>query len=454
MREGQVVFWDVIDEHLDEAEFLVAQRDAALEAEDYALSEVDELLEARLFAQLDGLVVAGEAAVTRLLLPALKDEAEARVTATALALLAIPGERGPAAVIAELGEAVEGVETVAGTAAALTRALGLADRTGLDGSLEARLLGELGASSPLMQAAALEALVLRGVAPGRSLSRVGPGDAKALVRAALRAARIAPHAPLLGELCAACLSASDPALRLEAVRSGLVLGVPGALAACRKLAAATDEAGAEAAAGEALLLLAIAGDARDHVTLLEALDARKSLARRRAAVTAVGYGGRAAGAEACLGLLGDPALGRLASEAFAAITGAPRQGPMLAAVRAEDADEPRPLADDDLETRAVPGPDEALALLDPRAAAAFWSERRVGFDRQARYLEGKLLRSEGARSLLMQGPMRRRHALALEVAVRSRGRIAVETRAFAGRQRAELLRLGDLGGMDFQRPAG
>lgn len=452
MREGQVVFWDVIDEHLDEAEFLVAQRDAALEAEDYTLAEVDELLEARLFAQLDGLVVAGEAAVTRRLLPALEDKAEARVTAAALALLAIPGERGPVAVIGALGEAVQAMEGAEG--AALTRALGLADQTGLDGDLEARLLGELGASNPKVQAAALEALVLRGVAPGRSLSRVGPGDAKPLVRAALRAARLAPHAPPLGELCAACLSASDPALRLEAVRSGLVLGVPGALAACRKLAATTDEAGAEAAAGEVLLLLAIAGDARDHATLLEALDADQAPARRRAAVTAVGYAGRAAGAEACLGLLGDPALGRLASEAFAAITGAPRQGPMLAAVGAEDADEPRPLTDDDLETRAVPGPDEALALLDPRVAAAFWSERRGGFDRQARYLEGKLLRSDSALAALTQGPMRRRHALALEVSMRSRGRLAVETRAFAGRQRAELARLGDLGGLDFQRPLG
>jgi uncharacterized protein (TIGR02270 family) len=470
MREGQVVFWDVVEEHLDEAEFLVTQRDAALDAEDYTLAEVDELLEARLFAQLDGLVVAGEAAVTRLLLPALEDDTEARVLAGALALLATPGERGPAAVVGALVHAADGAGknagksagngAVNGAAAALTRAVGLENRAGIDGNLDARLLGELGASSPWIQAAALEALVLRGVAPGRSLARVGPGDAKVLVRAALRAARLTPPSPALGELCEACLSAPDPALRVEAIRSGLVLGVPGALAACRKLAVATGDRSLDASAGEALLLLALAGDARDHATLLEALDGREgdgAPARRRAAVTALGYAGRAAGAEACLGLLGDPALGRLASEAFAAITGAPREGAMLAVTRGpygDLADEPVPLAEDDLDTRAVPGPDAALPLLDPVAAAAFWSERRTHLDRQSRYIGGKLLRAESALAALTHRPMRRRHALALEVAMRSRGRLAVETRAFAARQRVEIARLGDLGGIDFQRPLG
>lgn len=449
MREGQIVFWDVVDEHLDEAEFLVAQRDAALETEAaYTLAEVDELLEARLFAQLDGLVVAGEAAVTRLLLPALEDEAPARVLAAALALLAIPGERGPAAVVSALGNAGDDATL------ALTRALGLADRAGLDGDLDARLLGELGASSPKLQAAALEALVLRGVAPGRSLSRVGPEDAEALVRAALRAARLSPPSPALGELVTASLTAKDPALRVEAIRSGLVLGAPGALAACRKLAAVSGDPGAEAAAGEALLLLALAGDARDHAALLEALDEHQPTARRRSALIAVGYAGRAAGAEACLELLGDPALGRLASEAFSAITGAPREGAMLAAPRPRERDEPISLADEDLDARAVPGPDEALPLLDPRAAAAFWADRRASMDRQVRYLGGKLLRADSALAALTHGPMRRRHALALEVSMRSRGRLVVETRAFAGRQRAELARLGDLSGLDFQRPVG
>src|SRR5262245_29573732 len=86
--------WDILEEHLDEAEFLWGMWEHALRAPNYDLDEVARGPEERLLAHLDGLVAGGPAVAPRLLVPALDAREPHRVAAAAAALLASPGEAG------------------------------------------------------------------------------------------------------------------------------------------------------------------------------------------------------------------------------------------------------------------------------------------------------------------------------------------------------------------------
>jgi hypothetical protein len=57
-------------------------------------------------------------------------------------------------------------------------------------------------------------------------------------------------------------------------------------------------------------------------------------------------------------------------------------------------------------------------------------------------------------AVLAQGPMRRRRGLAIEVAIRTRGRVQVETRALTARQRAELAAAQAIAAGEIERPFG
>ena len=87
--------WDIVEEHLDEAEFLWEQWEHALLAPNYTLDELADGPEARLLAHLDGLVVGGPEVARRLLIPTLDEDVEpTRVRAAALALLLLQNATG------------------------------------------------------------------------------------------------------------------------------------------------------------------------------------------------------------------------------------------------------------------------------------------------------------------------------------------------------------------------
>jgi hypothetical protein len=112
--------------------------------------------------------------------------------------------------------------------------------------------------------------------------------------------------------------------------------------------------------------------------------------------------------------------------------------PFLAAETSEERDEPVALEEEDLDADLVPGPEAALPRLDRRAAEKWWGEQRSRFEKKGRYLLGAPWGRESVLAVLRHGPMRRRRGLAMEVAVRTRGRVQVETRALTARQRADL----------------
>ncbi len=79
-------WWDVWEQHLDEASFLWSMRRRGLLAPNWRLRELARH-EERLLAHLDGLVLAGEKVAEQLLHPALSTEDPGLVAAAALCLV-------------------------------------------------------------------------------------------------------------------------------------------------------------------------------------------------------------------------------------------------------------------------------------------------------------------------------------------------------------------------------
>jgi uncharacterized protein (TIGR02270 family) len=427
---------DVLERHLEEAGFLWTQWEAALDDAGYTLAELAAGPEWRLRAHLDALVVAGRGAVPRLLGPALLEGEPELAFAAAFALLAEGDARDPTPVLAALAADADPERR-----RAVLRAFALCEspRAGEP------LVPLLAAGDDALCAGALDALAFRRAAPPADVMRLLAHRTPAVRAAAFRAVRRLPGgAP--AEAVRAALADRDEGVREAGLAAGLVAGQAQAFRACRELAALRGPLGRTARAA----LACCGGD--EEAAALGALLADETL--RRDALFALGHGGRVGGAEACLPFLDDDALGGVAAEAFAAITGLPLAPPYL-----RDPPPPRdeelPPLDEDLETELSLPEDDDLPLVHAPRAAAWWAEARKALDPGVRLLRGKPFDLGPLRDELASGPARRRHVLALELAIRSRGAAQIETRAFAAVQRAQLEAAAAVrGGTAFARPFG
>lgn len=188
----------------------------------------------------------------------------------------------------------------------------------------------------------------------------------------------------------------------------------------------------------ALVLLAQLGREPEHRAVVAAL-ADDTL--RSAAVFALGFAGTRAAADLCAELLDDKQLTRLAAEALCAITGLDLANERLLLQEPEAADEPVAFEAEDLDANLVPSPEQQLPLPDAAGVRRWWHAKRPRFSASSRYADGEVVTLQGLLKLLQHGPLRRRHATALELAVRTQGRCQVQTRAFSGHQRLQLARL-------------
>ncbi|HEX5745079.1 MAG TPA: hypothetical protein VFZ09_02485 [Archangium sp.] len=238
------------------------------------------------------------------------------------------------------------------------------------------------------------------------------------------------------------LGSGEPLLRDAAIMAGLMGGHRSAWAACR--AAVESRA---PAVRLPLLLLGLGGDERDAKLLLELLSDEVLQAD---VLWALGFTGRVAAADACLELMWKKPVAALAGEAFSAITGLRIEGPYAASP--EESEESIPLEQEDLDADLVPKPEDALPLPQASAVAAGWQEVRPNLDPQQRYLAGQPFTPQALLDALTRAPMRRRHALALELALRSRGAIQVPTRAFVEHQVSALKQARSASPSTFSRP--
>lgn len=411
----------VVEECLDEAEFLWGARTRALDAHDQDMDRVSEWSEARLLGALDGVVLAGDAAVG-LLVPALKDGPPARTSVAAYALAALHTQPAVEALIAALSEGVD-VPAI---------------RAGLELAVSDLLLQRL------LPAAARSHEVLALLTDLRAAAGAGTGDkipalwgtAHDGVRAAtVRLCRHAPR-PLAINVVATALAVEYPEIRIEAIELGLVHGMRDAWQAALELLA-HPRPGFDRAA----VAVAVLGDSRDHHRLTPLFEHPDW---GRDALFAAGFAGTSATADALLAAMKNGILPGVAAESFCAITGLDLQREKMVAPEPSPGDAPIAFEDDDLDADLVPTADDDLPIPDVEAVARWWADRRRHFSPEKRYVGGQSWSLSVLHERLCTGPMRRRHGWAFEMAMHTQGECRVQTRALMSTQKHQLDKLREL----------
>lgn len=422
-----MILIDIIEEHLEEADFLCQQRGNALGDRVYDLARLADL-EERLLAHLDGLLLA-EPDAWDLLKPKLTK-----------------GERGKAFVAAFVALATG----EAGYRDEITTALDQAEGPVLEGITEALrhsssveveqiLRPRLGDANPRVRAIALDVLSFRRAAIDAKQLQLSflDNDPTVLVAAATAVGRLRIRS--LASRVESLFGSDNSHVRRAAVRAGLLVGSEKVLAYCR-----TAVKNKTAEATDALTLIGLAGQAEDIRLLAEALTQPESV---RSAVSALGWLGCASAVDALLPLVADPTLSRLAGEAIARITGlnlekehlvvttpAPSTPPAAADSKPQEG------ADDDDDF--VEDPDEGLPWPNPAKLASWWNTNAARFAAMTRYRNGKPYSRQVLIDILHNGPLPDRHHAAYELALLEPSSSLLETYAFADRQRRELAQLG------------
>lgn len=435
------ILWDVVEEHLDEAEFLAEVWHVNLDSPAYLRDEFENGPQERLMAHIDGLVVGGDEVRTELLEATLADEDTERwrAAAAALALLETPSSQVSAQLFGGLDERPEEVRE------GIVAALAMSPRADID----VRITDALKKEGELAHRTALATIGgKRCVNPGNlvdDLLQSGDNAAKAAAVSMLafgdrRYLNWVEHS----------LADPDPGLQWSAIRSGLIMGSGPAWQTVGKLGLAAEPD------PDAMVLLATLADARIAERMCGRLTEEEE--HRAAIVHALGYSGRRSAMEACLGLLGDEAVGQLAGEAFASMTGLPLDDDAywddVEEEDAEDADLDAELEEDDEDDDLEFKPEDELRIPKPDAIGRWWSEKQGRFNAKMRYIAGRPADQAAIAHALAVLPLRRHHAFAFELLVRSKGQTRVRSRALTFASAAALDALPGMPRIDGNRPYG
>ncbi|WP_426754859.1 TIGR02270 family protein [Myxococcus sp. Y35] len=419
--------WESYEEQLGEAEFHWAQRERQLDSPEYRLPQLRER-EERLLASEDMLVLGGAPVAWRLLVPALESETPARIAAATHALL-LGREPG---IEETLLKAMEG-ETE-GVLPAMASAMQRADAQVLPSGLS-RLLT---APSTALQATVLEVLGAHGAVPVEAVLSLLEHEDSRLVATALRVlVQAMKPPPPSRQVLEQLLAASEPEVRDGALEWGLVTGQRAAWAACAALLCTPD-------ARLPRLLWALGADEKEVLRLVALLD---NADIRPDALWALGFSGWKVAMEACLPWMSDEAAA-LAGEAFSAMTGLRLEGRYTSS-RIEDA---ATVLDENPEADVRRGMEELLPLPHVQAVTDWWRENHARFSAGQRYLQGSPWAANTLLDALEATPLRRRHALALDATLRSRGAVRIPTRGWVHQQVAALRAARALGPRALARP--
>jgi len=415
MPYARPILWDIYQEHLDEAAFLWGQWERAMDAAHYTLDEVIDGPEERLRAHLDGLVLGGQPVAEKLLIPALADDDDGKVTAAAWALLQAEDADHLDLVFEALTKAEKKERR-----GALARAFELAERSDLGARLGPRLQG----SPPAVQATIVNVLSasLPAAPPGQSPAWPFPIDSflqsrqQELLSAALRALCRTPD-PVRAHFVERALASPYVAIRDVAIEAGLLMGLRAAGTACSKLVS-RNASGARLALG----VLASGGEPIDVAAIIRKLDVESM---RRDALWALGFAGTAQAVEAVLAWIADDQVDKVAGEAFATITGVRIAGP-LAKIGQTDNSVPPEEEDDDAPIPVVL-PEDSLSVPNSERLFAWWEKAAPRFAPDARYLYGQPVSPDALRAALRGGPTWRRRVWSLALAGHGHGHLDVAT---------------------------
>jgi uncharacterized protein (TIGR02270 family) len=400
--------WELVEESLDEAEFLWGRWETELSSLTRNLDEIFNWTEDRLQGALAGVRVGGEATVEKFLIPALAGESLKRITVSAHLLAAGLGPRA----ITALGEVLASAD-----GARLDALLRGIETAALDGTF-VPVANKLAQGDAARAAALCRLKSFRRSAVGAELAVALRAENPAVRAGALRAARFA------GEEASRHIEEAyaheDPAVACAAIETGLRRQLPAAWNAARERARVATPGSA------ALLRWTAALGAGEEFRVLGAAVTQEPL--RREALYALGHVGTAEAIEICLAHLDDPLAARAAGEAYCAITGAELERDKLDAPEPE-ADTPS-FEDDNLDANLVPASQDLWPLPNPDAVRRHWQGIKARYEPGTRYLLGQPRNSQTLVRAIETAPMLRRPDWVFELNVRTQGQFDLETRAF------------------------
>lgn len=447
--------WDVVEEHLNEAEFCQVEFERTL---DHPLLTLDQLaggVQARLIAHLDGLVIGGATVAERLLLPQIEEAVEqdsARVAAAMVALL--HGPRSRSAGVGLFHDKVF-VRTASVRGCSLAPSARL-EAWAVDRFRETKEPSHRAALMPIA-GGLLEAAVLL-----ECLQSEDDALCAATARMVARGERRA-----FGNVMEHLLEHREPSVRESALVGSLAWGLPAAWAVCERLALDREND-----APLITRLYGALGGRIAHARLSKLLENPK---RRTSAISALGYAMNSHHVPELIEITGgaDRREAKLAAQAIALITGLDLNDEAYAVPAAEGGQAPRggtedepaspppdvteaealpPLEEDDLASNLVPPPEDALPSPERAAIAKFWQRAGPSFQAHQRYLAGKPANTpDDVLDFLGSGALGARHVIALAFGIRTGGQAWPDTRQFTSRQRLRLAALRALDLRSFSR---
>lgn len=393
----------IVEQHVTDAAFLWLLRDQAVRAPHYDRKDLAKL-DQRVEAHLDGLRVAGDDGWTLALaqLNATPEPGEVFVCA-ALALAAGKSDR--------IDAVVDVAEATPNTTRAFISAVGW-----LSASIAAERLTRFHtAPTAVRRRIGIAGMAIHRRDPGAALERALFDPDPLLKARALRAVSELGQPKWLS-VAREAYHADHPEIRFAALAAGARLARdPAAIELLQTWAM-----GEETHRVEAVQLASRCLEFRTVDRWLRTLKQLSGGAR----LALIGYGahGDPAGMPFILEALSDPALTRIAGEAFTFITGAD--------LALEDLERKPPAQDPEADLDH----DENLPWPDPHRIASWWSHAGSKFSAGTRYLCGRTLTNENLVSILASGKQRQRMAAALELALHDPRQPLFEVRAPGWRQ--------------------
>lgn len=430
--EGDVL-WDVVEEHLAEAQFGVEELQRCFESPVATLESVSRGIEPRLLAHIDGLALGGASVRAKLLDPIVSnpDPEEPAALVVAGFILASAGMFD--ALLPALAHEDDGVRQAA------VRAFALAASRKADAWIGTQLSGPL---APRARASLFEVAWRRGLRLPPLVAWLQDTDPLVTRWAAHAAwhADAAIHAPVVEHL----LGHPDQAVREAALVPSLAWRSPRASQCCREWG--LDEKTTHAI--PMTLLAALEGpSAHEQVAALLAHPTHV-----HAAIVALGHSGNVRMIPRLLEHVEGPSplLRKVAAQAISMITGM-KLGDVVAGAPVGNPDDPGvgaaqvdaeqalpPLEEDDLDADLVAPPEAALPDPDPQVVRSHCREAMSQMTRDQQWLCGMPFSTGALVAAFQVLPLRTRHSLATVLFIRTGGASWVDTRALPGEQ---LLRL-------------
>lgn len=402
----------VLAEHADEAAFLWLQRASAVHAPNYSPQQFADLDE-RLAAHIDGLRVAGDHGWKLLEAPLVNQGSEDFFPAAVLAIEAKDGR---------FDGLIERIKVAPETISGLISALGWVSYE----VIAERVKSYLDDPSPIKQKLGIAALGLHRQELGPKLVQFLLAPVDSVRIRALRTGGQVGRLDVLRHLIAA-LTEPKPEARFWAGWSSVLLGD-------RAKALDTLVAVALKPGPRQLDALQFALQAMDvkagHEALLQLADVPDALRLR---IIGSGFVGDARYVQWLIDQIAQPAVARIAGEAFVNITGADFNLDQLETLPPEDFED-GPTEDPDDENVELPE-DIALPWPDHKKIQAWWDHNKNRFTVGKKYFLGQSVTRAHCIHVLKTGLQRQRIAASLHMALLDPGQALFEWRAPAWRQK-------------------